>query len=260
MPFPCGEVWRAATYSGHGANDNSVDLNSDLGDSWEFGHPVLASADGRVAHAGYGTRGGVGWGLGIYVVIGHGAGSTTVYAHLAGTTVVAGQSISTGAQVGGVGNTGGVPTHLHYEQSLNGVQQWVVFNGTAVAKSYTYNGNAYESRNCGSPPSGRMMLINGCGAGFSKDNTYDSWVQQTGCNDTRQVSVGGNGRMMLINGCGGGFSKDNTYDSWVQQTGCDDTRQVAVAVAVAAHEGGGDPARLTGQGLIGPQASPRVAV
>lgn len=42
--------------------------------------------------------------------------------------------------------------------------------------------------------------------------------------------MGGNGRLMVINGCGASFSKDNTYDAWVQQTGCNDTSQVAVGI------------------------------
>jgi len=75
---------------------------------------------------------------------------------------------------------------------------------------------------------GRMMLISGCGAAFSKDNTYDSFVEQTGCGNARQVAVGGNGRMMLISGCGAAFSKDNTYDSFVEQTGCGNAQHVAV--------------------------------
>jgi len=42
----------------------------------------------------------------------------------------------------------------------------------------------------------------------------DHFTEQTGCGNARQVAVGQTGRMMLISGCGAAFSKDYPHDNW----------------------------------------------
>lgn len=171
MPFACNEVWRGATYSNHGSaysqtSSYPLDLNSDNGDAWEYGHPVVASAGGTATVAsqfpGYGN----------YVTITHGtSGWKTVYAHLSSVSISNG-TVTAGQPIGAVGNsglrykdaqgvwhyyTGIAQTHLHYEQVYNNVLQPVSFNGTAITYNFAYNGTAYTSANCGAP-SGPITL------------------------------------------------------------------------------------------------------
>ncbi len=77
------------------------------------GSSVLAAASGEVIVAKA-----TGWngGYGAYVVIKHGNGTQTLYAHLSSVYVVVGQKVSTGAAIGGMGNTGrSTGPHLHFE-------------------------------------------------------------------------------------------------------------------------------------------------
>ncbi|MCC7077573.1 MAG: M23 family metallopeptidase [Acidimicrobiia bacterium] len=154
MPVPCGETWRGATYADHGGagNDNPVDLNHDNGDVWEKGRPVLAAAGGTVTIAsGDGQWNG---GYGNYVAIDHGGGWTTLYAHLDSVSITAGQQVTMGQVLGGVGDTGatGGGDHIHFEERLNGTPQHVEFDGVPIVETYEYNGNPYTSRNCPTSP------------------------------------------------------------------------------------------------------------
>jgi len=73
------------------------------------GTPVLASATGRVVHAG---RSG---GLGKLVKIRHSNGYTTSYAHLSKILVKSGQMVQQGQRIGKVGSTGlATGPHLDY--------------------------------------------------------------------------------------------------------------------------------------------------
>jgi murein DD-endopeptidase MepM/ murein hydrolase activator NlpD len=89
------------------------------------GTPILAAAPGRVVLADtLHIRG-------ISVVIDHGWGLYTNYAHMTERLVELGAYVSTGEQIGTVGNTGrATGAHLHWEVWLNGVavdpMQWVV--------------------------------------------------------------------------------------------------------------------------------------
>ncbi len=79
------------------------------------GTPILASADGVVKTAerqrGYGNL----------VVIQHDFGMETYYAHLNSIDVRAGQRVSRGQRIGGMGTTGAsTGVHLHYEVRVNG--------------------------------------------------------------------------------------------------------------------------------------------
>ncbi len=79
------------------------------------GTPVIASATGRVAQAGWGG------GYGNLIVIDHGKGMRTRYAHLHRMNVKAGQQVTQGQVIGQVGTTGmSTGPHLHYEVWQNG--------------------------------------------------------------------------------------------------------------------------------------------
>ena len=79
------------------------------------GTAILASADGVVKKAerqsGYGNL----------VIIQHEFGIETYYAHLSSMDVRAGQRVSRGQKIGGMGTTGAsTGVHLHYEVRING--------------------------------------------------------------------------------------------------------------------------------------------
>lgn len=81
-----------------------------------LGQPILASASGTVAYAGFmEIRGNL-------VIIDHGWGVFSTYCHFAQTHVTRGQSISEGQVLGTVGNTGRTSgPHFHWEMAVNGV-------------------------------------------------------------------------------------------------------------------------------------------
>ncbi|MEV0457311.1 M23 family metallopeptidase [Catellatospora methionotrophica] len=142
LPFPCGETWRLATYSGHGAYN--IDMTFTGGGS--NGRTIVASAGGAVASKGTTPRGGN------YVTLDHGNGWRTTYYHLiAQSPLGVGQYVITGqpiAQVGSTGNSTG--PHLHYEVTRDGSSTEAWFNGSpsginsegAAARNVT-------SANCG---------------------------------------------------------------------------------------------------------------
>lgn len=86
---------------------NGVDLASKLGT------PVMAAAGGKVIIA---MQGGWNGGYGNYVVISHANGMQTLYAHLNSVSVSAGDTVSQGTVIGGMGTTGkSTGVHLHFE-------------------------------------------------------------------------------------------------------------------------------------------------
>lgn len=155
MPFPCGQKWQGATYSGHGqGNEGSyaLDLNWRSGNS-DMGKPVVASLGGTVVRPGYSST------YGNYVYIKHGKGWRTMYAHLRSIRVKKGAKVKAGQRIGAVGNTGNAKTsHLHYEQQRYIADKdgtpfeavYIHFNGSRMKPGYshTYNGPTYTSRNC----------------------------------------------------------------------------------------------------------------
>lgn len=137
MPFSCGETWIGITWTDHNPQP-AVDLSR----SGDYGDPVVASASGtvsRVDNAGYGS-------YGLWIEINHGGGWRTRYAHLSTQKVSVGEHVSRGEVIGNVGDTGGVPSHLHYEQRYNGTAQKIDFNGNQI---YYYGQRNYTSNNCG---------------------------------------------------------------------------------------------------------------
>ncbi|MGC4938798.1 FG-GAP-like repeat-containing protein [Kribbella sp. DT2] len=139
LPFPCGEKWNGATYTGHGG-DNSfpLDFNWGAGDD-DLGKPVVASA------AGVATQGAAG-----VITIDHGGGWKSEYRHLSSRDVASGTQVAQGqfiGRVGAVGNASG--PHLHYAQVYNGNEQHIELHGEFVTYSFDYNGPAYTSYNCG---------------------------------------------------------------------------------------------------------------
>lgn len=98
-----------------GRRHEGVDLRGDLGD------PVVAP-EGGMAY-----RRNAPGGLGLYVEIRADSGARHLLGHLSGANVPeAGQRVTAGQLVGLVGNSGnarGGPTHLHWQEMVNG--QWV---------------------------------------------------------------------------------------------------------------------------------------
>jgi len=86
----------------------------DFGARW--GSPIVASADGVVARAGWAG------GYGQQVRITHGSGIATSYSHMSRMVVAPGSPVRQGQLIGYVGTTGlSTGAHLHYETYRNGV-------------------------------------------------------------------------------------------------------------------------------------------
>ena len=80
------------------------------------GTPILATAKGRVTHAGRKS------GLGLTVEIDHGHGYKTVYGHASKVLVRRGQTVDRGDVIAQVGSTGiSTSPHLHYEVHVGGI-------------------------------------------------------------------------------------------------------------------------------------------
>ncbi|HVM21251.1 MAG TPA: M23 family metallopeptidase, partial [Egibacteraceae bacterium] len=108
VPFPCGEGWKATTYSGH----RGVDWNWGVGAD-DLGKPAVAAAAG-VATPKWQS------GYGYYVDVDHGGGWVTRYAHLLEDGRANG-FVGQGEPVGLVGSTGrSTSPHLHFEQRADG--------------------------------------------------------------------------------------------------------------------------------------------
>jgi Peptidase family M23 len=139
-PFACGQAWFARTYRGHPSF--AVDWNLPGGGEADYGQPVLAGAPGVATvrqHPGYGNM----------VTIDHGGGWTSLYAHLSSIVVANGQAVERDTVVGHVGNTGRSDgSHLHHEQSLNGVRQQVAIDGAVVFAAWSSRSTSYVSANC----------------------------------------------------------------------------------------------------------------
>ena len=89
---------------------NGIDLAGPIGT------PVLAARGGRVVHMENDTAG-----YGRMIILDHGGGFRSLYAHLDAFRVNVGQYVSTGQQIGTLGNTGrSTGAHLHFSVIRNG--------------------------------------------------------------------------------------------------------------------------------------------
>ncbi|MBN2570672.1 MAG: M23 family metallopeptidase [Ignavibacteriales bacterium] len=82
------------------------------------GDPIYASGDGVIAD--------VGWhgGYGLCIDIDHGFGYKSRYAHLSKSYVTAGQKVTRGQLIAGMGSTGlSTSNHLHYEVHYQGIKR-----------------------------------------------------------------------------------------------------------------------------------------
>jgi murein DD-endopeptidase MepM/ murein hydrolase activator NlpD len=105
-PVPAGSVSQYY-HAGHLALDIAA----------PYGAQVSAAQSGVVTSAGWRNNGG-----GYVVAIDHGNGMITVYNHLGSIWVSAGQVVSAGQGIGGVGCTGMCTgPHVHFEVIVNGV-------------------------------------------------------------------------------------------------------------------------------------------
>lgn len=109
---PCPGMSYQSSYFGevrHGIGDTNPHKGHDYAAS--SGTPIYAAASGQVLIAGYS------YSAGYWVVINHGNGLTTKYMHMYQRPLVsAGQSVSKGQHIGGVGTTGqSTGNHLHFQ-------------------------------------------------------------------------------------------------------------------------------------------------
>jgi murein DD-endopeptidase MepM/ murein hydrolase activator NlpD len=100
---------RVSPLSGEKGFHTGVDIAND------FGTPVRATADGRVAYAGWEG------GYGKLVVLDHGHGYQTYYGHLSEIKAAVGQTVRRGSTIGLMGQTGDATgPHVHYEVRVFG--------------------------------------------------------------------------------------------------------------------------------------------
>ena len=99
---------RIDPFNGEGAFHSGVDIGSN------YGHPVIAPANGVVTYADF--QGG----YGKMIMLDHGHGISTRYGHLSGYAVATGQHVNRGDVIGYVGLSGrSTGPHLHYEVRIN---------------------------------------------------------------------------------------------------------------------------------------------
>lgn len=160
MPFPCGQTWRANTWTGHNPT-YAVDMTNAAGAT--DGATIVAAYGGTVKTSTYSTT----TGYGNYIVIDHGGGWTTLYAHLKSRAVSAGASVKMGQKIGAVGNTSAkydLAPHLHFEERLNGTVKKVKWNG--VELKYVEKKN-YVSKNACSGSGGASGTVKTSGANLN---------------------------------------------------------------------------------------------
>jgi murein DD-endopeptidase MepM/ murein hydrolase activator NlpD len=99
---------RIDPFNGEGAFHSGVDISSN------YGHAIIAPADGRVTFADFSN------GYGRLLTVDHGHGISTRYGHLSAFAVRPGQIVRRGQVIAYVGSSGRVTSpHLHYEVRIN---------------------------------------------------------------------------------------------------------------------------------------------
>lgn len=102
--------------SGFGGREDPTGISGSFHDGIDFGGasgtPIMASRGGEVVTANYGGM------AGNHVVIKHDNGYYSYYLHMSSLSVLAGQSVSAGQTLGGMGTTGNsTGVHLHFSIS-----------------------------------------------------------------------------------------------------------------------------------------------
>ncbi|MDR0978868.1 MAG: M23 family metallopeptidase [Lachnospiraceae bacterium] len=96
----------------NGSNHTGIDIGNSQGT------PILAAAAGTVKYTGWYS------GYGNIVMLSHSNGVETWYGHCSVLYVKAGQTVSAGQKIAGMGSTGNsTGNHLHFEVIVNGVKQ-----------------------------------------------------------------------------------------------------------------------------------------
>lgn len=113
-----GDIGYITTYFGPSTNPFTgqpyLHTGLDISNA-RIGDPIIATADGTVAVAGFHPS------YGIQVVIRHKSGYYSRYAHMQVLKVKSGQRVKQGTIIGNVGNTGlSTGPHVHYEVLLGG--------------------------------------------------------------------------------------------------------------------------------------------
>ena len=132
LPLPCGQTWRASTYTQHWNGDqDALDFAQRDGNQGNLsrGEYALAAAAGEVdlVHTVGGEH---------RVYVDHGGGWRTAYIHLKELPPLAvGQRVAQGEVIGLVSNSGTDGTndeHLHYNQFRDGTTIRATFNDQLV--------------------------------------------------------------------------------------------------------------------------------
>lgn len=102
--------------SGFGGREDPTGISGSFHDGMDFGGasgtPIMAARSGEVVSANYGGM------AGNHVVIKHDNGYYSYYLHMSSLSVAAGQSVSAGQLLGGMGTTGNsTGVHLHFSIS-----------------------------------------------------------------------------------------------------------------------------------------------
>lgn len=104
--------------SGFGGREDPTGISGSFHDGIDFGGasgtPIMAARSGEVVSANYGGM------AGNHVVIKHDNGYYSYYLHMSSLSVAAGQSVSAGQTLGGMGTTGNsTGVHLHFSISTS---------------------------------------------------------------------------------------------------------------------------------------------
>jgi surface antigen len=126
-----------------------------------------------------------------------------------------------------------VSAYIHFKDIKPGRMMIINGGGAAYAKDNLADGWSQETA-AGDATSiavggNYQMIINSCGAVYIEQSIGNSWSQETSCGTAKSVAIGVSGRQMIINSCGAAYAKDTIgYGGWSQMTSCSDTKAIAV--------------------------------
>jgi hypothetical protein len=168
LPLPCGQTWRASTYTQHWNGDqDALDFAQRDGsqNNLSRGEYALAAAAGEidVVHTVGGEH---------RVYVDHGGGWRTAYIHLKELPpLTVGQRVAQGEVIGLVSNSGTGGTndeHLHYNQFRDGTTIRATFNGQLVD---THAGDSSTWGHWGSASAEAITSVN------CVDNSFAAFYQ-----------------------------------------------------------------------------------